>query len=116
MNDSIASKSDLDDIDDMEMIMQQLRYEQLLQEQEAKSSNGRNSSTECFEALTVCIVNGKFFRKNDTGNLRELDPNEELELLIIPFALRGLGSMVVKPGAMVSALPFLWRTTPPLAP
>ncbi|GKE87329.1 ALP1-like protein isoform X1 [Tanacetum coccineum] len=33
---------DLDDIDDIEMIMQQLRYEQSLQEQEAGSSNRRN--------------------------------------------------------------------------
>ncbi|GJZ45106.1 ALP1-like protein [Tanacetum coccineum] len=34
--------SDLDDMEDMEMIRQQLRYEQSLQEQEAESSNRRN--------------------------------------------------------------------------
>nr|GEW43744.1 hypothetical protein [Tanacetum cinerariifolium] len=42
MSDSSAGMSDLDDIDDMEMIMQQLRYEQSLQEQEVESSNRRN--------------------------------------------------------------------------
>ncbi|GKD42470.1 ALP1-like protein [Tanacetum coccineum] len=42
MSDSTVGMSDLDDIDDMEMIMQQLRYEQSLQEQEAESSNRRN--------------------------------------------------------------------------
>ncbi|GKA53992.1 hypothetical protein Tco_0752941 [Tanacetum coccineum] len=41
MSDSTSGMTDLD-IDDMEMIMQQLRYEQLLQEQEAESSNHRN--------------------------------------------------------------------------
>ncbi|GKC28955.1 ALP1-like protein isoform X1 [Tanacetum coccineum] len=39
MSDSTGGMTDLDDIDDMEMIMQQLRYEQSLQEQEAESSN-----------------------------------------------------------------------------
>ncbi|GKA95252.1 hypothetical protein Tco_0817290 [Tanacetum coccineum] len=42
MSDSIGGMTDLDDMKDMEMIMQQLRYKQLLQEQEAESSNRRN--------------------------------------------------------------------------
>ncbi|GJR42516.1 ALP1-like protein isoform X1 [Tanacetum coccineum] len=42
MSDSSAGMSDPDDIDDMKMIMQQFRYEQSLQEQEAESSNRRN--------------------------------------------------------------------------
>ncbi|GKB60588.1 hypothetical protein Tco_0916774 [Tanacetum coccineum] len=42
MSDSTGGMTGLDDIDDMEMIMQQLRYEQSLQEQEAESSNRRN--------------------------------------------------------------------------
>ncbi|GJZ75260.1 hypothetical protein Tco_0639725 [Tanacetum coccineum] len=42
MSDSSAGVSDLDDIYDMEVIMQQLRYEQSLQEEEAESSNHRN--------------------------------------------------------------------------
>ncbi|GJT54171.1 hypothetical protein Tco_0989225 [Tanacetum coccineum] len=41
MSDSTCGMTDLD-MDDMEMIMQQLQYEQLLQEQEAESSNHRN--------------------------------------------------------------------------
>ncbi|GKD69839.1 hypothetical protein Tco_1323929 [Tanacetum coccineum] len=42
MSDSTGGMTDLNDIDDMEMIMQKLRYEQSLQEQEAESSNRRN--------------------------------------------------------------------------
>ncbi|GKE62750.1 hypothetical protein Tco_1513117 [Tanacetum coccineum] len=42
MSDSTSGMINLDDMDDMEMIMQQLRYEQSLQEQEDESSNRRN--------------------------------------------------------------------------
>ncbi|GKD21987.1 ALP1-like protein [Tanacetum coccineum] len=42
MSDSTGGMNDLDDMEDMEMIMQQLRYEQSLQEQEAESLNRRN--------------------------------------------------------------------------
>ncbi|GJV54699.1 hypothetical protein Tco_1455704 [Tanacetum coccineum] len=42
MSDSTGGMNDLDDMEDMEMIMQQLWYEQSLQEQEAESSNRRN--------------------------------------------------------------------------
>ncbi|GJU38234.1 putative reverse transcriptase domain-containing protein [Tanacetum coccineum] len=42
MSDSNGGMTDLDDMKDMEMIMQQLLYEQSLQEQEAESSNRRN--------------------------------------------------------------------------
>nr|GEY80888.1 hypothetical protein [Tanacetum cinerariifolium] len=42
MSDSTGGMTDHDDIDDMKMIIQQLWYEQSLQEQEAESSNRRN--------------------------------------------------------------------------
>ncbi|GKA80965.1 phospholipase-like protein, partial [Tanacetum coccineum] len=42
MSDSTGNMTDLDDMDDMEMIMQQLRYEKSLQKQEAESLNRCN--------------------------------------------------------------------------
>nr|GEU43851.1 hypothetical protein [Tanacetum cinerariifolium] len=95
MSDSTGGMTDLDDIDVMEMIMQQLQYEQSLQEQEAESSNRHNNiyrrhdvAEECLmavyfgdyqnirriileHALIVCTENGKLVRKNGTANLRE---------------------------------------------
>ncbi|GJY34336.1 hypothetical protein Tco_0418805 [Tanacetum coccineum] len=41
MSDSTGGMTDLDDMEDIERIMQQIRYEESLQEQEAKSLNCR---------------------------------------------------------------------------
>ncbi|GKC85072.1 hypothetical protein Tco_1140789, partial [Tanacetum coccineum] len=42
MSDSTGGMTDLDDMEDIERIMQQIRYEESLQEQEAESLNYRN--------------------------------------------------------------------------